>query len=70
MEIRAERFKKAGSTHSDAPAIETLMICTYCREKYLWDNRSKDPETFITFMKEFLTKTCLSMALFLIRSNA
>ena len=70
MEIRAERFKKAGSTHSDDSAIKTLMICTYCREKYLSDNRNKDPETFITSMKEFLTKTCLSKALFLIRSNA
>ena len=51
MEIRAERFKKAGSTHSDDSAIKTLMICTYCREKYLSDNRNKDPETSITSMK-------------------
>ena len=29
------------------------MICTYCREKYLLDNKNKDLETFIPSMKEF-----------------
>ena len=52
MKVRAERFKKAGSTPSDAP-IETLMICTYCKEKYLSDNKNKDPETFVPSTKEF-----------------
>ena len=41
MEVRAERFKKAGSTPSDAP-IETLIICTYCREKCLLDPSTKE----------------------------
>ena len=40
MEVRAEHFKKAGSTPSDA-SIETLMICTY----------SKDPGTFVPSTK-------------------
>ena len=52
MEVRAERFKKAGSTPSDGP-IETLMICTYCREKYLADKKTKDPETFVPSTKAF-----------------
>ena len=53
MEVRAERFKKkAGSTPSDA-LIETLMICTCCREKYLSDYKNKDPETFVPSTKEF-----------------
>ena len=52
MKVRAERFKKAGSTPSDAP-IETLMICTYCKKKYLSDNKNKDPETFVPSTKEF-----------------
>ena len=51
MEVRAKRFKKAGSTPSDAP-IETLIICTYCREKCLLDNKNKDPETFVPSTKE------------------
>ena len=37
MKGRAERFKKASSTPSDA-SIETLMICTYYSKKYLSDN--------------------------------
>ena len=40
MEVRAERFKKAGSTPSDVP-IETLIICTYCREKCYWIIKTK-----------------------------
>ena len=52
IKIRAEHFKKAGSTHSDAP-IETLMICTYCRKEYLLDNKNKDPETIVPSTKEF-----------------
>ena len=52
MEVTAEHFKKAGSTPSDAP-IETLMISTYCREKYLSNNKNKDPETFVLSTKEF-----------------
>ena len=55
MKVRAERFKKAGCTPSDAP-IETLMICTYCREIYLPDNKNKDPEIFVPSTKE-LKKT-------------
>ena len=55
MEVRAERFKKASSTPSDVP-IETLMICTYCRKKYLSDNKNKDPETFVPSTKEFNKK--------------
>ena len=52
IKIRAEHFKKAGSTHSDAP-IETLMICTYCRKEYLLDNKNKDPETIVPSTIEF-----------------
>ena len=52
MEVRAEHFKKAGSTLSDAP-IEILMISTYCREKYLSNSKKKDPETFVPLTKEF-----------------
>ena len=52
MEVRPEHFKKAGSTSSDA-SIETLMIFTYCREKYLSDNKNKDPKTFVPLTKEF-----------------
>ena len=26
---------------------------SYCREKYLWDNKNKDPETFAPSTKEF-----------------
>ena len=33
MKVRAEHFKKAGSTPSDAP-IETLMICTAEKNTY------------------------------------
>ena len=52
MKVRAERFKNAGSAPSDAP-IQTLMICTYCRKKYLSDNKNKDPETSVPSTKEF-----------------
>ena len=52
MEVRADHSKKIGSTPSDAP-IKTLMICTYCREKYFSDNENKDPETFFPSTKEF-----------------
>ena len=52
MKVRAEHFKKAGSASSDGP-IKTLMIFTYCREKYLSDNKSKYPETFVLLTKEF-----------------
>ena len=50
MEVRAEHFKKAGSTSSDT-SIETLMISTYCREKYLSDDKNKDPKTFVPLTK-------------------
>ena len=52
MKVRAEHFKKAGSASSDGP-IKTLMIFTCCREKYLSDNKSKYPETFVLLTKEF-----------------
>ena len=52
MKVRAEHFKRAGSAPSDAP-IETLMITTYCREKYLLNNKNKDPESFVPSTKEF-----------------
>ena len=52
MKVRAERFKKANSTPHNAP-IETLVICTYCRKKYLQDNKNKDHETFVPSTKEF-----------------
>ena len=52
MEVRAEHFKKADSASSSAP-VETLMISTYCREKYLSDNKNKDPETFVPLTKKF-----------------
>ena len=29
------------------------MICCYCREKYLSDNKNKDSETFVPSTKEF-----------------
>ena len=52
MKVRAERFTKANSTPPNA-TIKTLVICTYCRKKYLQDNKNKGPETFIPSAKEF-----------------
>ena len=52
MEVRAEHFKKVGSIPSDAP-IETWMISTYWREKYLSNNKNKDPETLFSSTKQF-----------------
>ena len=46
MEVSAESFKNVGSTPSDAP-IQTLMICAYCREKRLLDDKNKNPETIV-----------------------
>ena len=45
-------FQKAGSTPSDAP-VEAMMICTYCRGKYFWNNKDKNPEIFVQSTKEF-----------------
>ena len=65
MKVRAEHFKKAGSTNSDVP-IETLMICTYCRKKHLSDNKNKDPETFVPSMQQKnLTKSVYPWRYFL-----
>ena len=63
MQVRAECFRKAGSTPSDAP-IQTFMICTYCREKYLLDIKDKGPKTVVPSRKEINKNLCLSMALF------
>ena len=49
---KKKAFKRSRSTPSDV-LIETLMICTYCREKYLSDNQNKDPETFVPSTNKF-----------------
>ena len=64
MKVRAERFRKAGSTASDVP-IETSMICTYCsKKKYLSDNKNKDSETFVPSTKKFNKNMFLHGAIF------
>ena len=63
MEVWAEHFKKAGSAPSDA-RIETLIISTYCREKYLSGNKNKDPEAFVPSIKEFSKNLFLHGAIF------
>ena len=57
MEVRAECFKKAGSTPSDVP-IETLIICTYCREKCYWIIKTKILRRLF-YQRKKLTKTCV-----------